>query len=97
MNEQFQNEELKKMSEEIRKLENWMVRLDEKQTTILRIEKLADEAYQMADQAEWKAKEVAKDGQVNTRDLQALETRFKWSVGVVAPFFMWVVGEIFSK
>ncbi|KIL46241.1 hypothetical protein [Jeotgalibacillus campisalis] len=97
MNDQFQNAEIKKLSEEIRKLENWMVRIDEKQHTILRVEKLADEAYQLADQAEEKANEIAKDGQVNTRDLHALETRFMWSVGLVAPFFMWVVGEIFAK
>ncbi|PPA71567.1 hypothetical protein [Jeotgalibacillus proteolyticus] len=91
------NAEIKKLSEDMRKLEQWMARMDEKQNGFLRIEKLADEAYLLADKAEGKAEAVSRDGQINTRDLQALESRFKWSVGLVAPFFLWVIGELFSK
>lgn len=90
------NEDLKEIRDELRGLDRWLVRIDEKLTGIARIEQRAEEAYDLADTAKDKAVEAYNAGLVNARDIQAVETRFKWTVGIVVPFILLVLGKLFT-
>lgn len=89
-------EEIKSLSEEIHKLDRWVVRFDEKIIGHAKIEKRADEAYYLADRAEDRSEEAFKACEVNARDIQALEVRCKWFLGLMAPFILIILGKLFS-
>lgn len=90
------NDDLKEIRDDIRGLDRWLVRIDEKLNGIARIEKRAEEAYDLADKADDKATEAFNAGLVNARDVQAVETRFKWTVGIVVPFILLILGKLFT-
>lgn len=90
------NDDLKEIRDDIRNLDRWLVRIDEKLNGIARIEKRAEEAHELADKADDKATEAINAGLVNARDIQAVEMRFKWAVGIVVPFILLVLGKLFT-
>lgn len=95
MNETNNHDELRELRNDIRNLDRWFVRIDEKLNGIDRIEKRAEDAYELADKADDKADTATQAGVINSRDISALETRFKWFVGIVAPFIVFILSKIF--
>lgn len=95
MNEPSNHDEIRELRNDIRNLDRWFVRIDEKLNGIDRIEKRAEDAYDLADKADDKAALAAKTAEINARDISALETRFKWLVGIIAPFIVFLLSKIF--
>jgi len=84
------------LENEIKKLELAIYRLEEKVNSIQRVEEIAGNAYSIATDSEDKAIDAHRVAEITARDMEDLEERLKWSIGLLAPFIMVVVTKIYS-
>jgi len=84
------------LENDVKKLELAIFRLEERVNSLKRIEEIAGNAYSLATESEDKAIDAHRAAEINARDIEGLEERLKWSIGLLAPFIMIVVTRIYS-
>lgn len=86
MNEQeghARADDYKEIRSDIRELDRWLIRIDEKLNGLDRIEKKADDAHALADKADDTANAALKAGEVLETQFESYKSSTKWVAGLI--------------